>query len=91
MQIHAWTTDAEDTPEAFRAISRIRHAPQPVPGKPGKLVEDWHPVVFHAATREAVIAKAQVWWDEQIAAEQRKADNAKAAGERMHARKAGAQ
>lgn len=85
MKIHTFASGSEDLPENARAIARIRMS---FPSAKGKMADDWHPVVFHAATMEAARSAAQDWWDEQLAKERQKVANAAAAGERMRARKA---
>lgn len=63
----------------------------PIPGKPGKVAADWHPVIFHAATEEAAYEAAQAWWDAELAKERAKAANAATRAEKMRKKPKGIQ
>lgn len=63
-------------------IARIQHS---YPGKKGAIVTEWHPVVFHGATAASVEAKAQAWWDAELAKEVKRQEARRAAGQRLAA------
>ena len=71
MKIHTFSTEDGGLAPGLRAIARIRNG------------NDWHPVIFHAATEEAAYEAAQAWWDAELAKERAKAANAAARAERM--------
>ena len=75
MEIFVWTSEDGSLPEGSRAIARIR---APMKSAKNKTVTDWHPVVILAENADTARAKAQAWWDDQIAAIQRKEDAIKA-------------
>ena len=91
MKIYTFSTGSEDLAPGLRAIARIRHPPMPIPGKPGKVAADWHPVIFHAATEEAAYEAAQAWWDAELAKERAKAANAATRAEKMRKKPKGVQ
>lgn len=74
----------EAPPAGSDVIARIRCQ---MLGAKGKMVEAWHPVIIHGRDEDDARAKAQAWWDDEVAKERRKAENAAAAGARLAARK----
>ena len=82
MNVYVYTS--EMAPEGAQAIARIR---MPMLGKKGKMTPGWHPVIFTGPDAETVRTQAHQWYAAEIDREQRKADNAAAAAERMRTRK----
>ena len=87
VRIYTWASTDEALPADRRAIARLQMQMQ---GKGGKIGWDWSPVVISAETEDAARAKAQAWFDDQVAAEERKRANAQARAEAMRNRRAGA-
>lgn len=70
-----------NAPDGVAAIARIRcHAPASGKRKAG---EDWHPVIFEAATEEAARERAEAWWAAEIERERKRQENYAAAAERL--------
>lgn len=69
MRIYTYASGSEELPLNERAIARIK-TPMPTGfGKSRAVRDDWHPVIFHAATMADAQAKAQAWWDAELAKE----------------------
>lgn len=73
MKVYVYEATSADVPAAHRFTARIWCE---VIGKKNRPTMDWHPVVFHGADGAALKARAQQWWDDQVAAAKAKAENA---------------
>ena len=76
------TYASDHAPAGAKWIARIRIMGAPVKGKS---VEEWHPVIVQAETREAAFQKAQDWWDAELDKERKRQANAIAVGLRLKA------
>lgn len=67
MRIITYVLAGDELPPAgVEAIARIRCE---MLGAKGKLVEQWHPVIIHGEDEAEARAKAQTWWDAEVAKE----------------------
>lgn len=73
------TYRSENAPAGHEAVAMV-FTPDTNPKRKGKLAQSF--VVFHASTEEAAKARAEAWWTEREAAEERKAANYAAMAER---------
>lgn len=81
MKVYVYETTSSDVPPAHRFTARIWCE---VTGKKNKPTMDWHPVLFHGADGVALQARAQAWWDDQVATAKARIE---AAAQRAEARK----